>query len=291
MKREILEQFQGKENVAHIISNNGIVSYITCPRSYSMETERVRAYKVRTIEEANKHLLLLMSSDDSIVESYQMSEKLWGIHSVPLHMHKFSLAFFEKYDTDAKIWISCVGYKQDGFSLYYDEAIMSFIRRSWDSRFDNSKDFDKEFDMALFKMNVYDLQVIRKICQNSSSTDYLGIKYGLLEWDLHKRNADLVCKEYGYGWTEMMLTGFEKRLFFWNFLLCEKKKDSNKFEKRFPQIYHSYSEDNLKRLIDYYHTYCKYQWSIADGSTNSEVDAETAIMSALKNGDGDNVGY
>ena len=290
IKDENIDSFQGKANVRHIISNNGNVSYITCPRSYSIEIERVKAYQMRTIEEANNHFILLVSSDDNIVGTYQMSEKLWGIHTVPLHMHKFSLAFFEKYDTDAEMWISCVGYKQDVFSLYYDEAIMSLIRMSWDTRFDNTKDFDKEFDTALFKMNVYDLQVIKEICQNSSSTDYLGIKYGLLEWDLHKRNADLVCKEYGYGWTEMMLTGFEKRLFFWSFLLYEKRKNSDRLNKQFPPIYHSYSEDNLKKLIDYYHTYCKYQWSIADGSTHNAIDAETAIMSALKNGDGDNVG-
>ena len=45
-------------------------------------------------------------------------------------------------------------------------------------------------------------QVIKEICQNSSSADFLGIKYGLLEWDLHKRNADIVCKEYGYDNTD-----------------------------------------------------------------------------------------
>ena len=236
MKRELIEQFQGKENVSQTISDNGTVSYITCPRSYSIEIDRVKACQMRTIEEANQHQLLLMSSNDSVIGTYHMSKNLWGIHSVPLHMHKFSLAFFEKYDTKTEIWISCVGYKQDVFSLYYDETIMSFIRISWDSRFDNFKDFDKDFDFALFKMNVYDLQVIKEICQSSSSTDYLGIKYGLLEWDLHKKNADLVCKEYGYGCTEMMLTGFEKRLFFWSSLLYEKRKDSNRFKKQFPQI-------------------------------------------------------
>ena len=38
MEREILDQFQGKENVTHIISDNGVESYMTQFRSFEDET-------------------------------------------------------------------------------------------------------------------------------------------------------------------------------------------------------------------------------------------------------------
>ena len=64
MKQEILTQFQGRNNVRHIVNDNGEESWLTPEISFRDETYAKGACKINTIENATKHVLLLFNNND-----------------------------------------------------------------------------------------------------------------------------------------------------------------------------------------------------------------------------------
>lgn len=109
MKREILFQFQGKENVTHIVSDNGTDFYLTQSRSFGDEAYEIGASKLNTIENEKKHVLFLFNSDDKEVGRYYISKKLQGKTPSELVALKESLAIFETWNPELKNWVPCVG--------------------------------------------------------------------------------------------------------------------------------------------------------------------------------------
>ena len=287
-KREYIGSYAGKENVVSI-NNNGLVIYMTSPRSYTMELNNKKAFKMEIYETESNHQLRLLSSNGQIVATYCLSNKLWGINPVSLNIHRYSLGFCDTYDPKLETWIAYVGYKDEVFSKYYDEAIMSFIQKAWSIKHTN-EDPNIEFDNALYQRTIEDLVVLKEICFNDTST-ITAIKYGILDWDTHVKNANMVCKNFHIAEINMMLTGFEKKLFFWKFLFEEIRNHHKRIDTYFPKEFQSYSEENLKKLIDYYNNHCKYKWTISNVSISNITDPETEIMSALRHGDGDSVGF
>ena len=109
MKRDILDHFQGKENVTHIVSDNGTESYLTQSRSFGDEAYALGATKLNTVENEKKHVLFLFNSEDKEVGRYYLGKKLQGKTPSELVALKDSLAFFETWNPESKSWVPCVG--------------------------------------------------------------------------------------------------------------------------------------------------------------------------------------
>ena len=109
MKKEIIENFQGKEKVIHIISDNGTESYLTQSRSFSDEANAIGASKLNTVENEKKHVLFLFDSDDVEVGRYYLGKALQGKTPSELIELKHRLAFFEAWNPESKSWVPCVG--------------------------------------------------------------------------------------------------------------------------------------------------------------------------------------
>lgn len=109
MKREILFQFQGKENVTHIVSDNGTESYLTQSRSFGDEAYAIGASGLNTVENEKKHVLFLFNSEDKEVGRYYIGKKLQGKTPSELVALKDHLSFFETWNPESKSWVPCVG--------------------------------------------------------------------------------------------------------------------------------------------------------------------------------------
>ena len=109
IKKELLESFQGKKNVTHIVANNGSESYFTQERSFSDETFVKGACKLNTVENDTKHVLFLFNDRDAEVGRYYIGKKLQGLTPKQLTEIKHELCFFESWNPETKTWVPCVG--------------------------------------------------------------------------------------------------------------------------------------------------------------------------------------
>ena len=109
MTREILEQFQGKRNVTKIISDNGLVSYLTQSRSFADEASSLGVSKLNTIEKGNKHVLFLFNKNDEEVGRYYIGKRLQGKTPSEIAGIKKNLVFFDSWNPNTKAWVPCVG--------------------------------------------------------------------------------------------------------------------------------------------------------------------------------------
>lgn len=109
MKTEILNQFQGRYNVRHIVNDNGIESWQTQDVSFGDEAFAKGACKLNTVENENKHVLFLFNSDDEEVGRYYLGKNLQGKTPSELVEIKSDLVFFESWNSESKTWIPCVG--------------------------------------------------------------------------------------------------------------------------------------------------------------------------------------
>nr|MCR4716902.1 hypothetical protein [Lachnospiraceae bacterium] len=109
MKREILEQFQGRENVTHIISDNGTEYYLTQSHSFGDEAYFKGASSLNTVENEKKHVLFLFNDKDEEVGRYYIGKKLQGKTPSELVALKDSLVIFETWNPESKSWVPCVG--------------------------------------------------------------------------------------------------------------------------------------------------------------------------------------
>ena len=109
MKREILKQFQGKENITHVISDNGTESYLSQSRCFGDEAYAIGATKLNTVENEKKHVLFLFNSNDEEVGRYYIVKALQGKTPKELIEIKHNLVFFESWNSESEKWIPCVG--------------------------------------------------------------------------------------------------------------------------------------------------------------------------------------
>jgi hypothetical protein len=109
MKREVINLFQGRENVTHVISDNGTESYLTQSRSFSDEVSQLGACKLNTLETETKHVLFLFNSNDEEVGRYYLGKKLQGKTPDELIESRDNLCFFDAWNPETTHWVPCVG--------------------------------------------------------------------------------------------------------------------------------------------------------------------------------------
>lgn len=108
---DILDEFQGKTNVRHIISDNGSESWLTQEVSFADEAYAKRACGLNTVENEKKHVLFLFNDKEEEVGRYYMVKKLQGKTPDELIKLKSNLSFFESWNPEIKNWVPCVGIK------------------------------------------------------------------------------------------------------------------------------------------------------------------------------------
>lgn len=120
MTRETLATFEGKNNVTHIISDNGSESWLTSSSTFADETNRLGACKLNTIENEKKHVFFLFNAKLAEVGRYYLGSKLQGKTPDELVEMRHSLCFFQSWNPNAKVtladgtvkigqWVPCVG--------------------------------------------------------------------------------------------------------------------------------------------------------------------------------------
>ena len=111
MKKEILDQFEGKTNVCHIISDNGSENWLSQPISFADETWAKGACKLNTVENETKHVLFLFNDKNEEVGRYYIGKKLQGKTPEQIVELKDQLCFFESWNPTIQKWVPCVGIK------------------------------------------------------------------------------------------------------------------------------------------------------------------------------------
>jgi hypothetical protein len=109
MKREILDQFEGKYNVHHFISDNGVESYLTSSRDFTKEASALGACKLNTVETGDKHVLFLFNENNEEVGRYYLGKKLQGQTPEQISEQTDKLCVFESWNPKSKSWVPCVG--------------------------------------------------------------------------------------------------------------------------------------------------------------------------------------
>jgi transcriptional regulator with XRE-family HTH domain len=119
-KNEVLNHFQGKDNVRHIFSVNGSECWLTQERSFGDEVYALGASKLNTVETETKHVLFLFNSDDEEVGRYYLGKKLRGKTPAKIVEIKHDICFFESWNPEQKKWVPCVGFlsMSEGTTLY-----------------------------------------------------------------------------------------------------------------------------------------------------------------------------
>ncbi len=108
IKKEVLDSFEGKEKVLHIISKNGEI-WTTLERSFAEECGKNGACKLNTVDREKKHVLFLFNAKDEEVGRYYMGKKLQRTTPDQIVNNKSRLFFFESWNPIKKEWVPCIG--------------------------------------------------------------------------------------------------------------------------------------------------------------------------------------
>lgn len=128
MTREILDHFQGKRNVTKIISDNGLVSYLTPSRSFADEASSLGASKLNTVENENKHVLFLFNKNDEEVGRYYIGKRLQGKTPSDIVIIKNNLVFFDAWNPNTKKWVPCIGMANYNIKRKYGCGLLTILQ-------------------------------------------------------------------------------------------------------------------------------------------------------------------
>ena len=110
MRKDFLDSFEGKKNVWHIISDNGIENWLTQEVSFADETCAKGACKLNTVENETKHVLFLFNDKNEEVGRYYIEKKLQGKTPGQITELKDQICFFESWNPSTKSWVPCIGF-------------------------------------------------------------------------------------------------------------------------------------------------------------------------------------
>jgi hypothetical protein len=118
MKRETISQFQGRENVTKITSDNGQVSYLTQSSSLANTANAVGADDYAVFESEKKHVFFLFQGQVEKAKFY-LGQKLQGLSSAALEakMAEGKLVTFESFNANTNQWVPCIGLAENQQTL------------------------------------------------------------------------------------------------------------------------------------------------------------------------------
>ena len=251
MKRELIEQFQGKENVTKITSDNGVVSYLTQSRSFDDEVIATGASKLNTVEDEKKHVLFLFNDDGAEVGRYYIGKALQGKSPTELAEIKHSLVVFESWNPAQAKWVPCVGMSDNT----KDNSLRDISSNNIENKLEienNNKEDDFEIINQLGLEPLYAKNEVRK---KKIAIEFCKVLLSKIDnWEEYYNNAKRCINRsffYGYSIVESDLSDIEKKVFFWKTLIEEIESNSDTLYKVFPEKYHSYNDNNFKKLYDW----------------------------------------
>ena len=157
MKTELLNQFQGRCNVRHIVNDNGVESWLTQETCFGDEAFVKGACKLNTVENDTKHVLFLFNSDDEEVGRYYIGKSLQGKTPSELVEMKKNLAFIESFNPESKSWVPCVklSSKDDGsqISLRTIKINEPINNRNVNNNSSDEKDSMKKHKLSMMLFN------------------------------------------------------------------------------------------------------------------------------------------
>lgn len=109
MVREILNEFNGENNVTKIKADNGSVSYLTPSVSFNDAAYAKGACKLNTVENEKKHVLFLFNADDAEVGRFYLGKKLQGKTPSQIVELKHQLYIFKSFNATTENWVPCIG--------------------------------------------------------------------------------------------------------------------------------------------------------------------------------------
>ena len=109
IKREILNYYQGKENVIHCAMADGREAWLSQEKLFTEEFNNIGASRLNTVENATRHVLFLFNSNNEEVGRYYLGKKLQGMSPERLVGIKDNLVFFESWNPESASWVPCVG--------------------------------------------------------------------------------------------------------------------------------------------------------------------------------------
>ena len=118
MTRETLTDFNGRQNVTKITSDNGQVSYLTQSQSLAQTAYEKGADDYAVFENEKKHVFFLFAGQVEKAKFY-LGQKLQGLTSAALEakMAAGHLVTFESYNSNTGSWVPCVGLAENQQTL------------------------------------------------------------------------------------------------------------------------------------------------------------------------------
>jgi hypothetical protein len=302
---EILEKFQGKNNVRHIVSASGNMSWLTPEISFADETYAKGACKLNTVENETKHVLFLFNSDNEEVGRYYLGKKLQGMSPAQLVEIKESLVFFESWNPESESWVPCVGVGlQPQFAR--PNVPTKKEQRSPIAPADGKPNYkpvnpisnqlpnvveEKRFvtiaDVKRGKLTEEELLGLFAILDSYSPVEYTERNIWTINHYTKFPFAYSECldhncfpEDFERAWLKFRYTNLkalETKLFFWGAVYCGEWKYY--VSKEIPE----YNRENLKKLF-----LAAQKRRIVH---HKVIDGETEIMSALSCGEGDKFGF
>ena len=160
MKTKILNEFQGKHYVRHVISDNGTESWLTQEVSFADETCAKGACKLNTVENDTKHVLFLFNNEDEEVGRYYIGKSLQGKTPEQIVELKAQLYFLECWNPLKKHWVPCVGFRKSAqlSQSFVENAINQVSPNQKDTLNDASVGTNTQFEYTeeMFKQDIAD---------------------------------------------------------------------------------------------------------------------------------------
>ena len=181
MKTELLNQFQGRYNVRHIVNDNDVESWLTQEISFEDETFVKGACKLDTVENETKHVLYLFNSDNEEVGRYYIGKSLQGKTPSEFVEIKNDLVFFESFNPESKSWVPCVILSSKG-----DESQTSLrtikINKPINNKNTNNNSFDEKESMKKHKLSMM-------LFNEDAEFNYYSYSDKSLQWGYKKNES------------------------------------------------------------------------------------------------------
>lgn len=147
IKREILNYYQGKENVIHCAMADGREAWLSQEKLFTEEFNNIGASRLNTVENDKKHVLFLFNDNNEEVGRYYLGKKLQGMSPKRIFDIKESLSFFDSWNPETSKWVPCVGFKSSG------QSTVTKSKEPPSPAFDN-KINNCEFNLHLCKVDI-----------------------------------------------------------------------------------------------------------------------------------------
>ena len=154
----------------------------------------------------------------------------------------------------------------DGF---YEDSIQSIL--SYAKHVLDEEDIIV-FESIFIKMNVNERKSVLKIWKEDDVISKEDKVREILKWNKHWFNACILFEKSVYDYAKDRVSDFEKKQFFWN-VLYEEETHQEQQNIDSPFNFHVYSEDNLKRLVEWYQRKHSSDWLQDNDIVSSEKES------------------